>query len=353
MDTPVQDQQGTNATSTTITNLSNENEDTMRAYYEQMLLIRRFEERTGEMYTKARIGGYCHLNLGEEATIVGLMAGLNPEDYIFTNYREHGYILARGIPPNRIMAELFGKQTGVSRGRGGSMHMFHNNAHFMGGYAIVGGQIPLAVGAAFALKYKHQPGVVICQMGDSTTNIGSWHESLNMAKLYHLPVIFFIVNNGYGMGTRVEQGSAEPDLYKKGCAFRIHGERIDGRDVLAVRDAVLRLRKRAEEDGEPAILEAVSYRFRGHSVIDPARYRPQDEVEREQADDPLKRFETALKNAGFANDEWLSQVEERVVQGVEDAIEYAETSPDPSVDDLFANVYATPVENYPYSVNNS
>ncbi len=329
--------------------LSVENPEVLLDYYTQMLLIRRFEERTGEMYTKARIGGYCHLNLGEEATIVGLMAALEPEDYIFTNYREHGYILGRGIPPNRIMAELFGKQTGVSRGRGGSMHMFHSKAHFMGGYAIVGGQIPLAVGAAFALKYKQEPGVVICQMGDSTTNIGAWHESLNIAQLQELPVIFYVVNNGYGMGTRVEQGSAEPDLYKKACAFRMHGERVDGRDVLAVRDTVCRLRKRAQEEQQPALLEAVSYRFRGHSVIDPARYRPAEEVEREQSDDPLQRFSRMLLENGITDEGWFKHIEEQIDTQVSEAIEYAETSPDPDVEDLFLNVYASPVANSPGS----
>ncbi len=326
---------------------TDENEEILRDYYSQMLMIRRFEERTGEMYTKARIGGYCHLNLGEEATIVGLMAALEPDDYIYTNYREHGYILARGIPPNRIMAELFGKQTGVSRGRGGSMHMFHSKAHFMGGYAIVGGQIPLAVGAAFALKYQNLPGVVICQMGDSTTNIGAWHESLNIAKLHNLPVIFYIVNNGYGMGTRVEQGSAEPELYKKGCAFRMHGERVDGRDVLEVRNTVCQLRSWVIEQGEPAILEAMSYRFRGHSVIDPARYRPQEEVEREQADDPIQRYAHFLRDKGLVDEGWFTHIDQQIVQQVNEAIEYAETSPDPDVEDLYLNAYATPVENMP------
>jgi pyruvate dehydrogenase E1 component alpha subunit len=329
--------------------LSVENPEVLLDYYTQMLLIRRFEERTGEMYTKARIGGYCHLNLGEEATIVGLMAALEPEDYIFTNYREHGYILGRGIPPNRIMAELFGKQTGVSRGRGGSMHMFHSKAHFMGGYAIVGGQIPLAVGAAFALKYKQEPGVVICQMGDSTTTIGAWHEALNIAKLQQLPIIFYIVNNGYGMGTRVEQGSAEPELYKKGCAFRMHGERIDGRDLLAVRDTVCRLRKRAQEEHEPSIIEAVSYRFRGHSVIDPGRYRPSEEVEREQSDDPLQRFARMLLENGMTDEGWFKHIEEQIDTQISEAIEYAETSPEPDVEDLFLNVYASPVANSPGS----
>jgi len=187
--------------------------DELKHYYYQMLLLRRFEERAGEMYVKAKIGGYCHLNLGEEATIVGLMAALTPDDYIFTNYREHGYIIARGVPPGPVMAELFGKETGVSGGRGGSMHLFDRKTNFMGGYAIVGGQVPLAVGAAYALRYQNKPGVVVAQMGDGTTNIGAFYESLNLAKLWKCPVLFFIVNNGYGMGTSVEAGASEPDLW--------------------------------------------------------------------------------------------------------------------------------------------
>jgi pyruvate dehydrogenase E1 component alpha subunit len=328
-------------------NLAEENADTLRHYYHQMLLVRRFEERTGEMYTKARIGGYCHLNLGEEATIVGLMSALQPADYIFTNYREHGYIVARGVEPGRIMAELFGKETGVSRGRGGSMHLFDIESHFMGGYAIVGGQIPLATGAAFALKYQERPGVVICQMGDATTNIGAWHESLNIAKLYQLPIIYFVVNNGYGMGTTVERGSAEPDLYKKGCAFRIHGERVEGRDLLAVRDVTRRLRERAEQEHEPAILEAVSYRFRGHSVVDPARYRSEEEVRAGRADDPLKRYATVLLEGSLIDEEWLKQVADQVDQEVQEAIDFANNSPDPKIEDLFTYMYATPVANTP------
>lgn len=327
--------------------LSEEDPDTLREYYYMMLLIRRFEERTGEMYTKARIGGYCHLNLGEEATVVGAMAALKPDDYIFTNYREHGYILARGVSPGAVMAELFGKETGVSRGRGGSMHLFDIKSHFMGGYAIVGGQVPLATGAAFALKYQERPGVVVCQMGDGTTNIGAWHESLNMATLYRLPIVYFIVNNGYGMGLRVEAGSAEPELYKKGCAYRMHGERVEGRDVLAVRDAMRRLRQRAEEEGRPAILESMSYRFRGHSVVDPARYRSQDEVRKGRADDPIQRYATILGDAGLADDRWLKETADRVEHEVAEAIDFANNSPDPKIEDLFTYMYATPVANMP------
>jgi len=330
--------------------LERENAEELRHYYYQMLLLRRFEERTSEMYVKAKIGGYCHLNLGEEATIVGLMAALTPDDYIYTNYREHGYILARGVPPGPVMAELFGKETGVSGGRGGSMHLFSREHNFMGGYAIVGGQVPLAVGAAYALRYQGKPGVVIAQMGDGTTNIGAFYESLNLAKLWNCPVLFFIVNNGYGMGTSVEMGSSEPDLWKKGGSFRIHGEQIDGTDVLAVRDAVRRLREKAEQDGEPAILDVVSFRFRGHSVIDADRYRDADAVRqgREQHD-PVRNFAAQLLDGGIIDDAWLKATTDRVDKEVQEAIDFANTSPDPKFEDMYENMYATPVPNTPGS----
>jgi pyruvate dehydrogenase E1 component alpha subunit len=327
--------------------LSGEDPEQLKHYYYQMLLLRVFEERTGEMYTKAKIGGYCHLNLGEEATIVGLMAALQPPDYIFTNYREHGYIIARGVPPGPVMAELFGKETGVSRGRGGSMHLFDSDTHFMGGYAIVGGQLPLATGAAYALKYQDRPGIVVALLGDATTNIGAWHESLNLAALWNLPVVFFIVNNGYGMGTTVEEGAAEPELYKRGCAFGMHGERVDGRDVLAVRDVMRRLRERAEKDKQPSIVEAISFRFRGHSVIDADRYRDPEMVKKGRAEDPVMMFAKQLSDAGIVDDAWLKETADRVKREVQEAIEFAEKSPDPKIEDLFDYMYATPVPNTP------
>lgn len=320
----------------------------MRRYYYQMLLLRRFEERTSEMYVKAKIGGYCHLNLGEEATIVGMNAALTPDDYVYTNYREHGYILARGADPRRVMAELFGKETGVSGGRGGSMHLFDAERHFMGGYAIVGGQVPLAVGAAYALKYQSRPGVVIAQMGDATTNIGAFYESLNLAKLWQLPVLFFIVNNGYGMGTAVERGSSEPNLAKKGAAFRIHGERVDGTDVIAVRDAVRRLREKAEQHHEPAILDVVSFRFRGHSVIDADRYRDAGAVRRgREKFDPLTSFATRLLDQQIVDQAFLDTTAQQVDAEVQAAIDFANSSPDPQPADLYTYMYATPVANTP------
>lgn len=328
--------------------LERENVDELKHYYYQMLLIRRFEERTSEMYVKAKIGGYCHLNLGEEATIIGLTSALTPDDYIYTNYREHGYIIARGVPPGPVMAELFGKEGGVSGGRGGSMHLFDAEKHFMGGYAIVGGQIPLAVGAAFALKYQGKPGVVVAQMGDGTTNIGAFYESLNLAKLYKLPILFFIVNNGYGMGTSVEMGSSEPDLWKKGSSFRIHGEQIDGTNPLVVRDAVRRLRELAEKEGEPAILDLVSFRFRGHSVIDADRYRDPEFVRSgREKNDPVRNFAALLHDNDLVDDAWLKATTDRVEKEVQEAIDFANASPDPKFEELYHNMYATPVPNIP------
>src|SRR5262245_47750121 len=326
--------------------LSREDPQVLKHYYHQMLLIRRFEERASEMYTKARIGGYCHLNLGEEATIVGLMSALNGDDYIYTNYREHGYILARGVAAGPVMAELFGRETGVSGGRGGSMHLFDAKTHFMGGYGIVGGQVPLATGAAYALKYQGKPGVVVCQVGDATTNIGPWYESLNLAKLYQLPVIFFIVNNGFGMGTAVNEGSSEPDLYKKGLSFRIHGERVDGADVLAVRDATRRLREKAEQESEPAIMDVVSFRFIRQSVMDPDRYRNQDEVRKARQEyDPISHFAQKALAAAVVDVAWLKEVAHCVEREVQEAIDFADKSPHPRMDDLYKYMYATEVPN--------
>jgi pyruvate dehydrogenase E1 component alpha subunit len=228
------------------------------------------------------------------------------------------------------------------------MHLFDRKANFMGGYAIVGGQVPLAVGAAYALKYQGKPGVVVAQMGDGTTNIGAFYESLNLAKLYQSPVLFFIVNNGYGMGTSVAMGSSEPDLWKKGASFRIHGEQVDGTDVLAVRDAVARLRERAEKEGEPALLDLVSFRFRGHSVIDADRYRDQDYVRQGREEhDPISQFAAQLLDAKIVDEKWLKEMVDQVEKEVQEAIDFANASPDPAYEDLFTYMYATEVPNTP------
>jgi pyruvate dehydrogenase E1 component alpha subunit len=327
--------------------LRGEKPETLLEYYREMVLIRRFEQRAGEMYTRAKIGGYCHLNLGEEATIVGLMAALEPRDYLLTNYREHGYALARDVEPGRVMAELFGKETGTSRGRGGSMHIFDTKARLLGGYAIVGGQLPLAVGVGLAIDYRGSDEVVMVQMGDATTNIGAFHESLNLAQLWRLPVIFAVVNNQYGMGTPPERAAAEPELYRRGSAYRMASERVDGNDVLAVREAAQRAVRRARDERLPTLLEAVSFRLRGHSVVDPARYRSRDEVERGQAQDPLPAFRRQLIAAAVADEARLAEIESEVDRIVDQAVAFADDSADPRPAELFAYAYATPVPNAP------
>ena len=328
--------------------------EVLRDYYAQMALIRAFELRAAEMYQRAKIGGYCHLNLGEEATVVGLMAAMEERDYLFTTYREHGYALARGLEPARVMAELFGKTTGVSGGWGGSMHLFDARARFLGGYGIVGGQIPPATGAALALTYRGDPGpdaeAVMCLLGDGTTNIGAFHESLNLAGVWGLPIVYVIVNNQLGMGTPVDKASAEPDLYKRGCSYRIPGERVDGDDVLAVRDAARAALHRARTGRQPGLLETVSYRLRGHSVVDPARYRSKEETERLRGLDPVPAFRARLIEAGVLDPEIAARVDEDADAQVARAVAFADESPDPTPDQLFAHAYATPVRNAPHAL---
>ena len=318
-----------------------EDQETLVHYYHQMLLVRRFEEKSDEMYKMARIGGYCHLNLGEEATVVGFCEGLGPKDYLYTNYREHGYALCRGIPTNEVMAELFGKETGCSKRRGGSMHLFSLEHRLLGGYGIVGAQVPLAVGAAFAVKYRGSDEVVAVQMGDGATNTGAFYESLNLAKIYQLPVIFFVVNNGFGMGLPVEVGSSNPNLYSKGCSFNVRGERVDGNDVLAVRDVVRKAVKVAREEHEPFIVEAVSFRQRGHSVIDPDRYRDEEFVRKGRELDPVPLYARRLLDAGMIDQRGLNAIEEQVEQEVSDSVRFAEESPFPPVESLFDHIYAS------------
>ncbi|WP_285729000.1 pyruvate dehydrogenase (acetyl-transferring) E1 component subunit alpha [Nocardiopsis sp. ATB16-24] len=327
--------------------LSNEKPEILLDYYRRMLFLRRFEERTAQAYTQARIGGYCHLNLGEEATIVGLMSALREDDYLFTNYRDHGYAIEKGMDPRRVMAELYGRTDGVAKGWGGSMHMYDTATRMLGGYGIVGGQLPLAAGAALAITYRGGDEVVMCQMGDGTTNIGAWHESLNIAKLWNLPVVFVVINNFTGMGTTVEMSSAEPDLYKRGAAFRIEGERVDGRDVLAVRDTTTRLVERARKEQTPFLLEAWSYRMKGHSVVDPAKYRTDEQKEeaRSEQNDPIRLFDRQLTEAGILTDELREEMAASVKAEVAEAADFAENSPHPDVSTLFDYTYATPVPN--------
>ncbi|MEU4341684.1 pyruvate dehydrogenase (acetyl-transferring) E1 component subunit alpha [Nocardia sp. NPDC023852] len=323
--------------------LTAEDPATLRGYFRDMMFIRRFEERAAQGYTQAKIGGYCHLNLGEEATVVGLAAAMRPTDYLFTNYREHGYALAKGIEPGRVMAELYGRSTGTSKGWGGSMHMFDTASRLLGGYGIVGGQLPLAVGAALAIDYRGGDDVVVCQMGDGTTNIGAFHESLNLAALWNLPVVFVVINNQLGMGTTVENSSAEPDLYKRAAGYRMRGEQVDGTEVLAVRDIARELVETARREGKPALLETISYRLKGHSVVDPAKYRSGEDVATARESDPVARWRAHLIDSGVLDETDAAEIERSVEEQVDAAVAFADASPHPDPSSLFDYTYATPV----------
>jgi len=311
--------------------------------YREMLLIRRFEEKTAEMYQAAKIGGFCHLNIGEEATIVGTISALRPQDYVYSTYREHGHALAKGVDPNAVMAELFGKETGTSHGRGGSMHLFSQEHRFYGGYAIVGQSLPIACGSAYAINYEEKDEVVMSIFGDGATNIGAFHESLNVAKLWHLPIVFVCVNNLYGMGTAVNRASAVTEIWKKACAYDMTGERVDGMDVLAVRRITDQLVAQAREKHEPSLLECVTYRYRGHSMSDPDTYRGKDEIKEWQARDAILSLGDYLKKQKLLDDQQLQKIDEEVSAQVEEAVKFAEESPDPDPKDLYRDVYADEV----------
>ena len=305
-----------------------------------MLLIRRFEERTEEQYTRARIGGYCHLAIGEEAANVGSIDCLEADDYLFTSYRDHAAALAVGSSASAVMAELFGKETGVARGYGGSMHLLDVERHFLGGWGIVGGHLPIAVGAALALDYQDAPGAVLCQFGDGATNTGAFHEALNLAALWRLPIVFQVINNLYGMGTSVEQASAEPELYKRACAYRMHSERVDGNDVLTVREAAGRLLARAREESSPALLETTTYRFRGHSVADAGKvYRTPEEIASWRERDPITHYVAILREHDLLSDEELDRMRKQVADEVSEAIREAAAAPTPDPGELYQNVY--------------
>ncbi|HZK75048.1 MAG TPA: pyruvate dehydrogenase (acetyl-transferring) E1 component subunit alpha, partial [Clostridia bacterium] len=327
--------------------LTKDNREFLLGLHRQMQFIRRFEERTQEQYTKAKIGGYCHLNIGEEATVVGGIIPLKLTDYIFTSYREHGHAIARGIDPKAVMAELFGKEAGTSHGRGGSMHMFDNDLRFMGGYGIVGGHLPLAVGGGWAVRYKKEKDVVFCMFGDGATNIGAFHESLNFAKVFKLPVVWFCINNRYGMGTPVEAASAVADIYKKACAYDMESIQIDGMNVREVLLKTSQVIEKTRADSEPRFIEALCYRFKGHSVVDPDKYRSTEDKEKWRKADPIVAFEHELEKAKLADEEYFKKVRMEVDAEVQDIIRYADESPDPKTEDLYKFVYADEWEDRP------
>ena len=302
--------------------------------YEQMLLIRVFEPEAERQYKAARIGGYCHLSSGQEATCVGVIEAMHANDLLVTGYRAHGFALARGTSPGAVMAELFGKRDGCAHGRGGSMHLLDTERGYYGGWGIVGGQLPLATGLALALVRQGKQQAVVCELGDGAVNMGAWHESLNLAALWKLPIVFLVVNNKYGMGTAVDRASAEPQLHKRASAYRMHGEAVDGDELEAVIDTTARLLDRARDAREPAVLEAITYRYRGHSVADAGlAYRTREEISEHQEHDPLLRTAARLREAGASTDE-LRAIDERVEERVEQAVKFASESPEPDVDSL-------------------
>jgi pyruvate dehydrogenase E1 component alpha subunit len=315
---------------------------------EKMLLGRRFEERAAEMYAMQKIGGFCHLYIGQEAVAVGAISLLQPDDYIFCSYRDHVQALVKGADPGAVMAELFGRETGVSKGKGGSMHMFDVEKGLMGGHGIVGGHIPLATGAAFAIKYQEQANVVLCFFGEAAVNIGAFHESLNMAALWKLPVVYICENNRYGMGTAIERASAIYDVAQRACAYDVASETVDGMDVLAVHDAVGRAVELARRQSLPSLIEARCYRFMGHSMSDPVHghYRTKQEVEEQKQHDPIRHFFERLAAEGLIDQKGFEQMDARVRAVVEDAIRFADQSPQPPEDELYTDVYADPYGPY-------
>lgn len=310
--------------------------------YRMMLLIRRFEERTAQMYGMQKIGGFCHLYIGQEAVGVGAVSALRPGDQFISAYRDHGHILAMGGEPAAVMAELFGKATGVSKGKGGSMHLFDVEKGFFGGHGIVAGQVPVATGMAFAAKYRKEDKVVLCSMGEGTVHQGAFHESLNLAKLWHLPVIYMIENNRYGMGTPMERASAVWDLSEKACSYDMARATVDGMDVLAVHDTVAEAIVRATRDSEPTLIEARTYRFRGHSMSDPvhSHYRTKEEVEEQKKLDPILIFQQKLLDDKVITAEKIKEYEDEIKKIVLDAVDFAEKSPLPAMEELYTEIYS-------------
>jgi len=308
----------------------------------RMLLIRRFEEKAAEAYALGKIGGFCHLYIGQEAVAVGSLSALREDDYAICSYREHGQALVRGIPPGAVMAELFGKATGCSKGKGGSMHLFDAKRRFMGGHGIVGGHIPLAAGIAFAIKYQGGDQVCVCFFGEAAVNIGAFHEALNMASVWKLPVIFLCENNRYGMGTAFERVAAVTDVVEHACSYDMAAEMVDGMNVLTVYDATRRAVERARKGGHPTLLEVRTYRYMGHSMSDPLHgvYRTKDEVEEQKKKDPITQLAEKLKEEKVIDQAALDALDAEVHAEVDAAVKFADESPDPDPAELYNDVLA-------------
>ena len=305
-----------------------------------MLLQRRFEERCAEAYALGRIGGFCHLYIGQEAVGTGAIAALRDDDYIVTTYRDHGQALARGMSPRAIMAELFGRSDGCARGKGGSMHLFDRSLNFLGGHGIVGGHVPLATGVGFAIKYRGGDQVCLCFMGESVVNTGAFHEALNMAALWKLPVVYLIENNRYGMGTALERASSINDIYMRAASYDMPRGFVDGQDVLAVRTSVLEAIRRARNESTPTLLEVRTYRFMGHSMSDAVSgtYRTKAELEEYMKRDPIMVLRMQMQEAGEIDDAGMTKLDEDLKAVVQDAWDFAEKSPEPPLESLFEDV---------------
>jgi pyruvate dehydrogenase E1 component alpha subunit len=305
-----------------------------------MLLQRRFEERCAEAYALGKIGGFCHLYIGQEAISSGTMSLLRPDDYVVTSYRDHGQALARGMSPRSAMAELFGRIDGCSKGKGGSMHLFDKSIGFLGGHGIVGGHIPLAAGVAWAIKYRKGDQVCVCFFGEAAVNIGAFHEALNMASLWNLPAVFVIENNRYGMGTAISRATANEDVKARAAAYRMDGESVDGQDVFAVRDAMGRAIDKARKEGRPTLIEMRTFRFMGHSMSDAASgtYRSKEELEDSMKRDPIILLHDRMRSEGQLSDGEFAKMDEEQKAIVQDAWDFADASPEPPLETLMTDV---------------
>ena len=312
-----------------------------RKLYSDMLLIRRFEEKAGQLYGMGLIGGFCHLYIGQEAVVVGMQAALKSGDQVITAYRDHGHMLAAGMDPKGVMAELTGRASGYSKGKGGSMHMFSREVNFFGGHGIVGAQVPIGTGLAFANKYKGNHAVTLTYFGDGAANQGQVYEAFNMAELWKLPVVYVIENNQYAMGTSVERSSAQAQLFKRGESFNIPGEEVDGMDVEAVLAAGRKAADWVRSGNGPLILEMKTYRYRGHSMSDPAKYRSREEVQNiREKRDPIDHYAQKLIGRGYATDDELKAIDKQTRQIVNMAAEFATESPEPATTELYTDVLA-------------
>ena len=320
--------------------------ETYLEWYKSMLLMRKFEEKAGQLYGQQKIRGFCHLYIGQEAVMAGTISATRPDDSVITSYRDHAHALAKGMSANECMAELFGKVTGCSKGKGGSMHFFSKEHKMMGGHGIVGGQIPLGAGIAFAEKYLGNDSVNVCFMGDGAVRQGALNETFNMAMLWKLPVIFVCENNGYAMGTSVKRTTNMEDIYKIGLGFDMPSAPVDGMDVVAVHNAMDEAVQRARAGEGPTFLEIRTYRYKGHSMSDPAKYRTKEELEEYKGRDPLLSTKAAILENKYADDAWFAEVEADVKKVVEDSVKFAEESPYPDPSAIYEDIYVQ--EDYPF-----